>query len=53
MIKAIKWPVLAHRAVQLSKFDYDADLVNKAGFVISSKSPSPAFRWSDIYYTEP
>ncbi len=30
-----------------------AHLVSKAGSVISSTSPSRAFRWSSIYYTEP
>jgi len=49
----IKKTVFATRAVQLIKFDYHAHLVSKATFVISSKSPSPAFRKSGIYYTEP
>ncbi len=39
--------------MQLIAFDYHAHLISKAGFVISSKSPSPAFRRSGIYYTEP
>ncbi len=41
------------RAVQLIVLDYHAHPVSKAGFLISSKSPSPAFRWSGINYTEP
>ncbi len=32
---------------------YVSHLVSSAGSVISSKSPSPAFRWSGIQYTEP
>ncbi len=39
------------RAVQLVEFDYHAHLASKAGSMISSKSPSPAFRFSGIYYT--
>ncbi len=40
------------RAVQLIEFDYHAHLLSKSGFLISSKSPSPSFRWSGNYYTE-
>jgi len=29
-----------------------AHLISKAGSLISSKSPSPAFRWSGIYYKD-
>ncbi len=36
------------RAVQIIECDDHAHLVSKAGSVISSKSPSPAFRWSGI-----
>ncbi len=41
------------RAMQLITCDCHAHLVSKAGSVISSKSPSRAFSWSGIYYTEP
>ncbi len=41
------------RAARLIECDCHAHLVSKASSVISSKSPSPAFRWSSIYYTEP
>ncbi len=41
------------RAARLIKCNCHAHLVSKAGSVISSKSPSPAFRWSSIHYTEP
>ncbi len=41
------------RAVQLIEFNYHAHLVSKACFLISSRSPSPAFRWRGNYYTEP
>ncbi len=41
------------RAVRLIACNCHAHLVSKAGSVISSKSPSHAFRWSSIYYTEP
>ncbi len=40
-------------AAGLIECDSHAHLVSKAGSVISSKSPSGAFRWSGIYYTEP
>ncbi len=44
---------IVHRAAWLIACDIHAHLVSKAGSVISSKSPSHAFRWSSIYYTEP
>ncbi len=34
------------RAVQLIACDFHAHPVSKAGSVIGTKSPSPAFRWS-------
>ncbi len=40
----LKW--LAIRAVWLIECDYHAHLVSKAGSVIGTKSPSPAFKWS-------
>ncbi len=43
--------ILTGSAVQIIECD-NAHLVSKAGSVISSKSPSRAFRWSGIYYTE-
>ncbi len=46
----IIWFVI--RAARLIKCDCHAHLVSKAGSVINSKSPSPAFRWSSIYNTE-
>ncbi len=39
------------RAARLIECDFHEHFVSKAGSVISSKSPSPAFRWS-MYYTE-
>ncbi len=47
------YQVMSNRAVQLIEYDCHAHLINKAASVISSKSPSHAFRWSSIYYTEP
>ncbi len=45
---------IVHRASRLIECDIHAHLISKAGgSVISSKSPSPAFRWSSVYYTEP
>ncbi len=44
---------LATRAALLIECDCHAYLLSKAGSVIIRKSPSPAFRWSSIYYTEP
>ncbi len=41
------------RAARLIECDCYAHLVSKASSVIGSKSQSPAFRWSSIYYTEP
>ncbi len=41
-----------NRAVQIIECDDHVHLVSKAGSVVSSKSPSRAFRWSSIYYTE-
>ncbi len=41
-----------NRASRLIKCDCHVHPVSKAGSVISSKSPSRAFRWSSIYYTE-
>ncbi len=39
--------------MQFIEIDYHAYLVSKAGFLISGKSPSPAFKWSGSEYTEP
>ncbi len=39
-------PLFCTRAVQLIACDYHVHLGSNAGFLISSKSPSPAFRWS-------
>ncbi len=39
------------RSARLIECDFHEHFVSKAGSVISSKSPSPAFRWS-MYYTE-
>ncbi len=44
---------VSRMAVQIIECDDHAHFASKAGSVISSKSPSPAFRWSGIYYTEP
>ncbi len=41
------------RAVQIIEYNDHAHLISKAGSVISSRSPSRAFRCSDVYYTEP
>ncbi len=41
------------RDTRLIECYFHAHLVSKAGSVIRSKSPLPAFRWSSIYYTEP
>ncbi len=41
------------RAAGLIEGDSHAHLVSKDGSVISSKSPSCAFRRSGVYYTEP
>ncbi len=48
------WLLITHtRAAWFIECDCHAHLVSKAGSVISSKSPSPVFRWSSIYFTEP
>uniref|UniRef100_A0A673G9V5 Solute carrier family 45 member 4 n=1 Tax=Sinocyclocheilus rhinocerous TaxID=307959 RepID=A0A673G9V5_9TELE len=49
----VKYLTCYTRAARLIECDSHAHLVSKAGSVISSKSPSPAFRWSSIYFTEP
>ncbi len=41
------------RAARYIACDCHVHLVSKAGSMISNKSPSRAFRWSGIYYTEP
>ncbi len=41
------------RAGRYIECDDHAHLVNKAGSMISGNSPSPAFKWSGINYTEP
>ncbi len=42
----IKFELLEIKSVQLIEFDQHAHLDSKAGFLISSKSPSLVFRWS-------
>ncbi len=48
--------ILKYKTVRAGGYiehDYHAHLVSEAGSVISGKSPSPVFRWSSIYSTEP
>ncbi len=45
--------IRVHRAVQLITCNYHMHLFSKAGSVIGTKSPSPAFKWNGSKYTEP
>ncbi len=43
-----KYLIMSNRAGRYIACDCHAHLVSKASSVISAKSPSPAFKWSDI-----
>ncbi len=42
-----------YSAVQLIACNSHAHIISKAGSMIGTKLPSPAFRWSGSSYTEP